>query len=1149
MTFVHLHNHTQYSLLDGACRVDKMIATAKKFEMPAVAITDHGNMFGVIDFYTKARREGIKPIIGIETYIINGELDDPKTKKEFRRHLILLAKNLTGYKNLMKLSSKAYLEGFYYKPRISKSLIQKYSEGLICLSSCLKGEIPQLLLSNKREDAEKVVAFYKKVFPGRFYLEIQDHNLEEERIVTPLLIQLAKDTDTPLVVTNDCHYLNKEDAEAHDVLLCIQTGKYLSDTNRLKYNTNQLYFKSEEEMRALFPGLEEAYENTVKIADEINLELDYNEFLFPQIKIPKEFATSSEYMKHLCFTAAKKRYPELTDEIKQRIDYELSTIHKMGYEEYFLIVKDFIDEARKMDIPVGPGRGSVVGSVVSYLLGITEIEPLKYGLFFERFLNPDRIGMPDIDIDFCAEGRGKIIDYVIKKYGRKSVAQIVTFGTLGAKSVIKDVARVMGVAASTANEITKLIPSTPRITLEDALKQSKEFAEKMAEDDVKASILIYSKVLEGLVRHIGVHAAGVVIGPGSLSDYLPLATNNQKNGEIAVLVQYEGKWLEDLKILKIDFLGLKTLTLIKKTVDLVKQSQKVEVDIYNVNLTDRKTYELLAQGHTDGIFQFESTGMKKHLINLKPNMFDDLIAMVALYRPGPMQFIDSFINRKHGKERVSYIHPLTENALKETYGVTVYQEQVMQIAREMGGLSGAEADTLRKAIGKKKLATMEKLKVKFVEGASKNGVKPQKIEKIWMDWLEFAKYAFNKSHATAYAYIAFQTAFLKAYYPVEFMAALLSLEDNPTKIPYFIEECKSMGIEVVPPNINKSEKEFIVQGNKILFGLKAIKNVGSATIKSIIADRKKNGEYKNIFEFCSRLDTMVVNKAVLESLIAAGAMDELEGNRAQKFAAIETSVEYASGVQTEKKRGQMMFFDVLGAGGGSDEYIPELPEAHEWSLNEKLKQEKKVLGFYWSGHPLSQYGKMLSLFVNTRTDMAEFTPEKIPSNIAIAGVVSEVKRKTDKRGNPFSIITMEDLNGKFEMALFNNDYEKYAPLMEDGLELFILGKKSSFNNGKENMLRVIPRKVLRFDELKENLSGEFFIKIKEEDFTQEFSNKLIENFKDHPGKFGIHISIESNKFETLNLHPRNIRIFPDENISELFEGFEYTHPKINLNFS
>jgi len=1148
MAFIHLHNHTQYSLLDGACRTDKMIAKAKEYDMPAVAMTDHGNMFGVIDFVNKAKKEGVKPIVGIETYIVNHDFEDQNSKKDIRHHLILLAQNLQGYKNLMKLSSKAFLKGFYYKARINKKLISQYSEGIICLSACLKGEIPHLLLNGDVQKAKEVVTFYKNIFPGRFYLEIQDHGIEEEKIVAPLLIELAEATDTPLVVTNDCHYLNKKDAEAHDVLLCIQTGKSLSDSNRMKYNTNQLYFKSEEEMRQLFPDQPQAYENTVKIADQIDLKLDYNNFLFPKIDFPAEYSSSKEYIKHLCYRAAESRYPEITDEIKQRIDYELGVINKMGYNEYFLIVKDFCDAARDMDVPVGPGRGSAVGSIVSYLLGITQIEPLKYGLFFERFLNPDRIGMPDIDIDFCAEGRSKIIDYVVEKYGRKSVAQIITFGTLGAKSVIKDVARVMDLPAATANEITKLIPSVPRISLEQALKQSKEFADKMSENDVYSSILTYSKVLEGLVRHTGVHAAGVVIGPGNLSDYVPLATSTQKGNELAVLVQYEGKWLDDLKILKMDFLGLKTLTLIKKSVDLIKISQDKIIDINNVDIIDPKTFELLSNGQTDGIFQFESGGMKKYLSALQPNKFEDLIAMVALYRPGPMQFIETFINRKQGREKISFDHQLTENALRETYGVTVYQEQVMQIAREMGGLSGAEADTLRKAISKKKLKTMEQLKVKFVEGASYNGVKPYIIETIWNNWQEFANYAFNKSHATAYAYIAFQTAYLKAHYPVEFMAALLSLEDNPTKVPYFVDECNSMGIEVVPPNINKSHKEFMVQDKKILFGLRAIKNVGSAAINAMIKDRNENGEYETIFDFCSRSDSMCVNKTVLESLIGSGAMDELEGNRAEKYDAIENALEFGTGVQAEKKRGQMMFFDAFSDEDGEDNYRPKLKKRNDWSLHEKLKHEKAVLGYYWSGHPLNQHKDLIKLFVNSSSNMADLPSEKVPSKIAIAGVVSEVIKKTDKKGNPFAIIILEDLEGKFEVTLFRDDYMKYIRLMQDGQELFIIGKRSNYTNGNENILRVIPTKVMHFDELQDGLAGEVYLKMKEKDFDQDFSEELKKIIKEFHGNFGLHIALETSAFKTLNIHPKDLKIFPNPKLIDLCNNVEGLQQKINLNF-
>lgn len=1148
MAFVHLHNHTQYSLLDGACRIDRMLNLSLDYGMNAVAITDHGNMFGVIDFYTQARKAMIKPIIGMEAYIIDHDLDHERAKSDYRHHLVLLAQNLQGYKNLIKLSSLSYLKGFYYKPRISKSLLRQYSQGLICLSACLKGEIPQLLLKNDYDKALASVRFYRETFPDRYYLELQDHGLDDEKKVHPELIRLAGDTDTPLVVTNDCHYLNKEDSDAHDVLLCIQTGKSLKDTDRMRYESSELYFKSEEEMRRLFPDLPEAVSNTVHIAESIDCELDYKNFLFPAIEQPHGFKDHAEYMKHLCYQAAEKKYPDITLQTRERIDYELSVIHKMGFEDYFLIVKDFIDTARKMNVPVGPGRGSVVGSVVAYLLGITDIEPLKYGLLFERFLNPDRIGMPDIDIDFCAEGRSKVIDYVIEKYGRESVAQIITLGTLKPKSLIKDIARVMDVPPAISNEITKLIPSEQDISLENALKQSPEFAAKMEEDDQKKSILIYARVLEGLIRHMGVHAAGVVIGPGDLSEYVPLASGGQRLGEQSIVVQYEGRWLDYLKLLKMDFLGLKTITLIYKTVDLVKRSKHIELNIDKLSLNDPDTYDLISKGQTDGIFQFESDGMKNHLCNLKPNVFEDLIAMVALYRPGPMKFIKNFIARKYGMETVQYPHPLVENTLKGTYGITVYQEQVMQIAREMGGFSGSDADNLRKAISKKKIQTMEKMKIKFVQGASQKGVPAHVIEKIWRDWQEFARYAFNKSHATAYAYVAYQTAYLKAHFPVEFMAVLLSLESLPEKITKFINECKNMNIEVIPPNVNRSECEFTVEGQKILFGLQAIKNVGTAALNAIISERAQGGEFKNIFDFCSRLDTMLVNKTILESLICAGAMDELEGSRAQKYAAIEFALSYASQIQSDKKKGQLMLFDaLLEEDSMASGLLPEMPQIPDWTLNEKLNREKAVLGYYISGHPLYQHQDILKDFVNIDTETAEKDPQQIPALICIAGIVCEIAKKVNKRGNPFAIIKLEDMKGRFEVKLFNNNYNKFMPALEEGKEVLVIGKKDNgYGDLNSGSLQLIPEKILGFDELAENLRGDFFAKIPGDKFTEDISDNLMDLFQQYPGNFNIHISITYDDIKPLNLHPRHLKIFPHTRIKDFLDSIEGAEQYLNL---
>ncbi len=852
-----------------------------------------------------------------------------------------------------------------------------------------------------------------------------------------------------------------------------------------------------------------------------------------------------DYMRDLCYDAIDDRYETgITDEIKERLEFELDVIHKMGYDGYFLIVKDFIDAARAEAIPVGPGRGSAAGSIVSYLLDITRLDPLKYGLLFERFLDVERVGMPDIDIDICSAGRSRVIEYVVEKYGRNSVSQIVTFGTLGAKSVIKDVARVMEVPAAEANKITKMMPSTPKLSLQKALDESPEFYNHMNSNELNKTILKYCFVLEGLIRQTGIHAAGVVIGPGDLSDYAPLSVNKQKGGDSVVVVQYEGKWLDDLKMLKMDFLGLKTLTIIDRAVKLVKESQNIEIDIDNIHLDDKPAYDLLSKGKTDGIFQFESGGMKKYLSELKPNVFEDLIAMVALYRPGPMQFIQTFINRKHGVEPVEYDHPLTEETLRETYGVTVYQEQVMLISKRMAGFSSAEAGTLRKAIGKKKLDLMAKMEVKFKDGAVANGVSKEIADKIWSDWQEFANYAFNKSHAACYAYIAYQTAFLKANYPVEFMAALLSLEENPSKIPYFISECKNMNIEVVPPMLNESNTDFMVHGNKIEFGLRAIKNVGAAAIRSIIDERDKGGKFQNLFEFASRVELMSVNKTILESLICAGAMDNLDGNRAQKYNSIENALEYASAVQTEKKRGQITFFEAFQEDDTENDYLPELPEIKEWLANEFWEKEKEVLGFSFSPNPLKQHEKMLDLLTNVTTEKAEYEPEKIPSFIYIAGIVAEVIRKRDRRGNAFAIVIMEDLYGKFEVLLFRDDFDQYIAMMEEGAQLYVTGKKSTYSNGTENVIRIIPTMIMNFSNMKNKLSGEVYIRIKEKDATAALAKEIKLITQANPGKFGFHITVETDKFKALTLIARRYKIFPDAALLNLLEGKLLISPKV-----
>ena len=1102
MSFVHLHNHSQYSLLDGACRVDRMIKLALEYQMPAVAITDHGNLYGAIDFYRQAKKAGIKPIVGIEAYIINGDICSDESKNETRHHLILLAMNYDGYRNLMKLSSRSFIDGFYYKPRISKALLEQHSGGLICLSACIKGEIPSLLYNERQKQARETVEWFKNIFGDRYYLEIQDHGLEAEHKVMPEVIKLARETNTPLVLTNDCHYLHQADSEAHDILLCIQTGKTFNDPARMRYNTTQLYFKSPEEMAGLFPEVPEAYANTLAIAERIDLELRYDKFLLPEIETPPQFNSMSAYLKAMCYEEAEKRYNGMSPEIRERIDFELGVINRMGFDGYFLVVKDLIDNARKQDVPVGPGRGSAAGSIVAYLLDITRIDPIKYSLFFERFLNPERIGMPDIDIDFCAQGRSKVIDYVVQKYGRQSVTQIITFGTLGAKSVIKDVARVLSVAASEANALTKLIPGNAK-SLEEAYRNNKEFSDAINANELYQSIYKFSLVLEGLIRQIGIHAAGLVIAPGDLTDYVPLACSVQKGGDNAVLVQYEGKWLDDLKMLKMDILGLKTLTIIKKCIALVRDSHKVELDIEKIPLTDKKVFALLSKGETKGVFQFESDGMTKYLMDLKPNKFEDLIAMVALYRPGPMRFIDTYIARKHGREKVRFEHPLVENALKETYGVTVYQEQVMQISREMGGLSGADADTLRKAMGKKNMDLMQKFEQKFYEGASGKGVDQAVFKKIWLEWLDFAEYAFNKSHATCYALVAYQTAYLKAYYPVEFMAALLSLEDDPGKIPSLIEVCRSMGIKIIPPNINRSMDEFSVHGKEVLFGLRAIKNLGEAAIEAIIEDREAQGPYSNLFEFCSRLDSTAVNKTTLESLIASGAMDELEGERSQKWAAIEQALSFSSGEQRDRKRGQTSLFDLIT--DEEEDFNPPLPMETPWTYLHKLEREKEVLGFYISGHPLNEYTATIKYLSTSNSQGAK---ARNGDELILAGIVTAISKKKDSKGNPIAFVEFEDLYGKFEVPLFNRDYAKFSGSITVGQLYFVFGNRSGYNGNDDGVLRLMPDMIVSFDELPNVLFGEIRLSMPVKELNAEFNSLLVRKLMKHKGGFKLLLHLE-----------------------------------------
>jgi DNA polymerase-3 subunit alpha len=1114
-----------------------MVSLAKNMGMPAVAMTDHGNMYGTIEFFKATKKADIKPIIGIEAYIVEHDFDHPDSKQDSRYHLVLLVKNKIGYQNLIKLSSISFIDGFYHKPRISKSLLKQHHEGLICLSGCIKGEIPQMILYHTLEKAKESLLFYKELFGDDFYIELQNHNLPDEQAVMPSLIKLAHETDTQMVVTNDCHYLSPNDAEAHDLLLCINTGKNVADPTRMKF-PNNMYFKSEDEMKLLFPDIPQAIENTLKIADKIDFDLSYKNFLLPKVELPIEFETDADYLTHLCYAGTKRKYPDLTDEVKERIDYEISVLTKMGFASYFLVVKDIVDYAVENHIPVGPGRGSAVGSIVSYLLGITTLCPLKYNLFFERFLNPERISMPDIDIDFCRLGREKIIEYIKSKYGRDCVAQIVTFSTLGAKSTIKDVARSMEVSAANSNMLTKLMnkPDSQKVLSLTECMELPDFANAISSNQVYTDVYRYSLVLEGLIRQIGVHAAGVVIAPEPLSNHVPLATSTAKDGSTVIITQFQGSLLDDLKLLKMDILSLNNLTVIDKAVKLIKTYKNIDIDIENLDLADSKAYELLSQGKTDGIFQFESDGMKKYLRDLKPNSLSDLIAMVALYRPGPMQFIDTYINRKHGKESIAYEHPLLANALKETYGVTVYQEQVMQISRDVAGLSGADADKLRKAMGKKDQELMGQMKVKFVSGAQKNGLTAEHIERIWASWLRFAEYAFNKSHACAYAFVAFQTAYLKANFPVEYMTALLSTEERPEKVTQYITEAKKMNIAILRPSINTSQRDFTIAENKILFGFNAIKNVGTAVVNAIINEREKNGTFENYFDFVKRVESTAINKAVLESLIMAGVLDELPGKRSQKFMAIEQALNIASVTQKDKHSGQINIFDFMDQ-DEKDESVPQLPDVPDWDNTTKLEGEKKILGFYVTGHPLKGLENDIKFYTNTTTKEDDRTDEKLPEKIQIIGNVCNIIPKKDKQKNPYIILELEDFYGTFEVALYSKDLEKYSPYAVIGKKLFVVGTQSLYQGNKnDNVLRIKPDKLIPIEDISKKMRGDITIFIAEDQATGDFATYLQEYKKKNPGRFKVcfHIKRKNGSPTIIRSNDLMIALTPelDEELTE-----------------
>jgi DNA polymerase-3 subunit alpha len=1016
-TFVHLHVHSEYSLLDGACRIPELAARAAELKMPALALSDHGNLFGAIEFYKECRKVNVKPIVGCEVYLAPGSRFDRKANsaKEASTHFLLLAKDEEGYRNLVKLVSSAHIEGMYYKPRIDKDILRQHSRGLVGTSACLAGEVARYIMAGRTKEAEKSIDEFKSIFePGDFYLEIADHGIAQQKQVAIELLKYGKQFGLKIVATNDVHYVRKEHAAAHDVLLCIQTGAKINDENRMRYHGPEFYLKTPEEMAALFKEVPESLATTLEIADKCNLKIVLGENKFPAYAVP-EGETREGYLRRLCYEGLEKRFGERAKEpaLRERLDFELDVLNKTGFTSYFLIVWDFIHYAKTHDIPVGPGRGSAAGSLISYVLEITDLDPLKYGLFFERFLNPERISPPDIDVDFCYNRRPEVIDYVRQKYGEKSVAQIITFGTLGAKMAIRDVGRVMGLSYGEADRLTKMIPFDPKMTLEKALKESPDFKRAYDEEEVARSVIDSAMTLEGVSRQAGVHAAGVVISDRDLTDYVPLTTDDHE----AIVTQYSMDPLGELGLLKMDFLGLKTLTVIEDALKLIAQTTGRRMTPAEIPLDDPKAFELLSRAQNIGVFQVESPGMCKACSQIQPRVVEDIIALVALYRPGPMEFIPLYADRKAGKVPVDYDHPLLEPILKETYGIMVYQEQVMQAAQILAGFTLGAADVLRRAMGKKKPEEMAKQRAIFVEGcAKKNKIGEAKANQLFDVLDKFAGYGFNKAHAACYGVITCQTAWLKARHPVEFMAALLSNElDNTDKIALFVAEAKAMGIEVLGPNVNQSGSVFTVSANTIRFGLSAIKNVGQAAVQEIIVARDQDGPFRHLYNLCKRTKARL-NKKMLESLVKSGACDDFVPNRAELLAQVDGAIARAQEEERSAAGGQINMFGAM-----DDDGPPKLLGLPDFPLRERLAYEKELLGFYLSGHPLDDYAADVAAFhVHTVAQLREMAEE---IDTRLCGLITKVDVRTTKETKkPWARVVFEDLTGSIEVMVFPDTY-------------------------------------------------------------------------------------------------------------------------------
>jgi DNA polymerase-3 subunit alpha len=1118
--FVHLHNHSHYSLLDGAVTVPDLVQKAHKFGMKALALTDHGALFGAIEFYNTALANNLRPIVGCEMYLAP-EDHRKKVKSgpgaEAAFHIILLAKDSDGYRNLMKLSSIGYLDGFYYKPRIDKELLRQYREGLLCLTSCLKGEIPQAIMHRGVDSAKSIAVEYRDIFGEDFYLEIQSHGIPEEDQVNRGLLELSRSLNIPVVATNDTHYLERDHAESHDLLLCIQTGKNREDKNRMRLSAPEFYLKSPEEMEGLFHEVPDALTRTVEVAGKCNLVLHFHEKHLPRFPLPPSEESLEDYLSKLTQVGFKRRFPNPTPEMTERLQHELSVIRQMGYAGYFLIVEDFVRFAKDRGIPVGPGRGSAAGSLVSFSLGITDLNPLQYGLIFERFLNPDRVTMPDIDIDFSDDGRAEVITYVKEKYGADNVTQIITFGKMLARQAIRDVGRVIGLAYGEVDRIAKLIPQTPNMTIRKALDQVPDLKTLVESSADYQELIRHSLVLEGLNRNAGTHAAGVVITPGELTKYLPLYRNSDQE----ITTQYDMNIIEAIGLLKMDFLGLRTLTVIQNTLNLLK-ARGIDLSLHDIPLDDKDTFHLFNQAETVGIFQFESSGMRECLVKLEPERLEDLIAMNALYRPGPMDMIAHFIERKQGRDTIQYVHPALEPILKETYGVIVYQEQVIRITRDIAGMSLAKADVMRRAMGKKKPEDMQDLKEEFVQGAQSHRKLSREQAEALFDLIgKFSRYGFVKSHSACYALIAYQTAYLKVHYPVEFMAASLTSEmGSSDRMPILMDECRRMGISVLPPDVNQSDHHFAVTDSAIRFGLGAVKNAGEGAIQAIVKARKEHGAFRSLYDLAENVDLRQVNRKVLESLIQCGAADSLEGHRAQQLAALDGVLNYGNIIQSDRLKGQTSLFVT-----GDDQVIlprPKLPDTPEWSVMDRLTHEKELLGFYITGHPLDRYRSEVNAI--STLPISRMSEAQDGSTVRTVGIITSVKRILTKNAKPMAFITVEDFTASIEIIAFTECLEAAGKLIREDEIVVVSGRVST----KENEVpKLIAEEILPLPKAQQRFPEHLLLEIDESALKNSLLDQMEQLFQQHPGDREVFFRLKVNSGKSITMRSGKYKVSPE----------------------